>query len=116
MEEGCIRLVDIIMTFRLRRSLGEMNIGHGRLCVCLWVCLYVLVVFPHYFTDPDVIWGNGSGCPLVVHYWEDLQSVHGFFCYDNSVKCEMSASARTRSMPGFLSVTLTHQWHWGHSL
>jgi len=23
------------------------------------------------------------GCPLVVHYWADLQSVHGFRCYDN---------------------------------
>jgi len=33
--------------------------------------------------DPDVTWGNGRGCPLVVHYWADLQSVHGFRCYDN---------------------------------
>jgi len=41
--------------------------------------------------DPDVTWGNGSGCPLVVHYWADLQSVHGFRCYDNIVlnsKCQ----------------------------
>ena len=22
-------------------------------------------------------------CPLVVHYWADLQSVHRFRCYDN---------------------------------
>jgi len=22
--------------------------------------------------------------PLVVHYWADLQSVHGFRCYDNT--------------------------------
>jgi len=21
--------------------------------------------------------------PIVVHYWADLQSVHGFRCYDN---------------------------------
>jgi len=27
--------------------------------------------------------GNDRGCPLVVHYWADLQSVHGFRCYDN---------------------------------
>jgi len=23
------------------------------------------------------------GCPLVVHYWADLQSVHGLCCYGN---------------------------------
>jgi len=48
--------------------------------------------------------------------WADLQSVHGFRCYDNihvskrtalytanaySVKCEMSPSACTRSMAGY---------------
>jgi len=26
---------------------------------------------------------SGRGCPLVVHCWADLQSVHGFRCYDN---------------------------------
>jgi len=34
---------------------------------------------------------DGMGCPLVVHYWADLQSVHGFRCYDNiapNPKCE----------------------------
>jgi len=38
--------------------------------VCVSVCV-------------DVTWGNGRGYPLVVHYWADLQSVHGFRCYDN---------------------------------
>jgi len=70
-----------------------MYIGHGRLCVCL-----SLAAFPHYCTDPDVSWGNGRGCPLVVHCWADLQSVHGFRCYDNSAEREMSASACTRSV------------------
>ena len=31
------------------------------------------------------------GCPLVVHYWADLQSVHKFRCYDNimpKAKCQ----------------------------
>jgi len=55
-----------------------MCIGHERLCVCL-----SLAACPHYCTDPDVTWGNGRGCPLVVHYWADLQSVHGFRCYAN---------------------------------
>jgi len=34
-------------------------------------------------TDPDVTWVSGSGCPLVVHYWADLQSVHVLRCYGN---------------------------------
>jgi len=72
-----------------------MYIGHGHLCVCL-----SLAVFPHYCMDLDVTWGNVRRYPLVVHYWADLQLVHGFCCYDNSAECEMSASACTRSMPG----------------
>jgi len=32
---------------------------------------------------PDVTLGNGRGCPLVVHYWADLQLVHGLRCYVN---------------------------------
>ena len=42
-------------------------------------------------TNPDVSWGNGRGCPLVAHYWVDLQSMHGFHSYDNIVtnaKCQ----------------------------
>jgi len=50
--------------------------------VCVSVCLS-LAAFPHYCTDPDITWRNGRGCPLVVHYWADLQSVHGFRCCDN---------------------------------
>jgi len=57
------------------------------------VCLSVsFAAFPHYCTGPDVTWVNGRGCSLVVHYWVDLQSVHGFRCYDNIVlqnaKCQ----------------------------
>jgi len=32
-----------------------------------------------------------GGCPLVVHYWTDLQSAHGFRCYDSitaNAKCQ----------------------------
>jgi len=35
--------------------------------------------------------GNGKGCPVVVHYCADLQSVYGFHCYDNiapNAKCQ----------------------------
>jgi len=59
-----------------------MYSGHGRLCVCVPLCLSI-TAFPHYCTDPDVGWVNGRGCSLVVHYLADLQSVHGFRCYDN---------------------------------
>jgi len=56
-----------IITFRVRRSRGEMYIGHGHLCMCLSVCLS-LGAFAHNCTDPDVGSENGRGCPLVVHY------------------------------------------------
>ena len=96
------------ITFCMRHSPGEMYIGNSCLC---------LAAFPQYCTDPDVTWGNGRGCPLVVHYSADLQSVHGVCCYDNthlcklialytanaySAECEMSASACTRSMAGYI--------------
>ena len=48
--------------------------------VCLSVCLSV-AEFPHYCMDPDVTWGM-VWLPLVVHYWADLQSVHGLRCYN----------------------------------
>ena len=53
------------------------------------------------------------GCSLVVHYWTDLQSVHGFRWYDDtsmyayslanaySAEREVPASACTRSVAGF---------------
>jgi len=53
--------------------------------VCLCVCL-TAAACPLYCTDPDVTWGYGRGCLLVVHYWTDLQSVHGFHCYDNMAR------------------------------
>ena len=57
------------------------------------------------------------GCTLVVHYWADLQSVHGLRCYDSthvynivalytanaySAEREMSASACTLSVAGWI--------------
>ena len=66
-----------------------MYCGHARLCVCLSVCLSMCLlaaVRPHYCTDPDITWGSGRGCPLVVHYWVDLQSVHVLRCYSNIMR------------------------------
>jgi len=79
--EGC----QMIVTFRANRRQREMYIGHTRLSVCVSVCLS-LAAFPHYCMDLDVTWGNGRGCPLVVHCWADLQSVHGLLrCYESTV-------------------------------
>jgi len=64
------------ITFRVSRRRREMYCGHARLCVCPRP-------HAHYCTDPDVTWGSGRGCPLVVHYWTDLQLVHGLRCCGN---------------------------------
>jgi len=84
--------------------------------VCVCVCVRLsLATFPHYCMDPDTTWRNGRGCPLDVHYWADLQSMHGFHYNDNThvckliaiytanacrVECKMSASTCTRSIAG----------------
>jgi len=49
------------------------------------VCLSAAACL-HYCTDPDVIRESGTGCPLVVHYWADLQSGHGLRCYGNIMR------------------------------
>jgi len=62
------------------------------LCVCLSAAACL-----NYCTDPDVTWGSGRGCPLVVHYWADLQSVHGLRCYGNIT--------RTRNVSEYMLVS-----------
>ena len=54
------------------------NVLWSRASVCLSAA-----ACRHYCTDPDVTWGSGGGCFLVVHCWADLQSVHGLCCYGN---------------------------------
>jgi len=70
-----------------------------RVCVsvCLSVCLSA-AVHPHYCTDPDVTWWRGSGCPLVVHCWADLQSVHGLRCYGNITRTLVTRLRPSRDM------------------
>jgi len=46
--------------------------------VCVSVCLSAAPCL-HYCTDPDVTLGVAGD----VHYWADLQSVHGLRCYGN---------------------------------
>ena len=59
-----------LITFRVRRIRGEMFIGHGRLCVCLSVCLSVPRRITTLLHGPGCNLGNGR--PLVVHYSADL--------------------------------------------
>ena len=68
----------IIFTFCVSCRWRDMYIGYTHVSVCL-----SLTACPHCCMDPDVTLGIGRGCPVVVHYWVDLQSVRGFHCYDN---------------------------------
>jgi len=52
----------------------------------------------HYCTDPDVTWDHGRGCPLVVHYWADSQSVHGLRCYGNITRTIVTSLRPSRDM------------------
>ena len=52
-------------------------------CLCLCVCLSVRSRITTLLHGPGCNLGSGRGCPVVVHYWVDLQSVHGLRCYDN---------------------------------
>ena len=83
---GDLLSLKTVITFRVSRRRREMYVGHSRQCVCLCAA-----ACPHYCTDPNVTWGNGRGCPLVVQYWADFQLVHGFRCCDNiapNVECQ----------------------------
>jgi len=57
-----------------------MYCGDARLCVCL----SVRGRMPALLHRPVCNLGSGRGCPLVVHYWADLQSVHGLRCNGNT--------------------------------
>ena len=63
--------------------------------MCLSVCLSAAACL-HYCTDPDVTWGSDRECPLVVHYWADLQSVNRLHCYGNI--------ARTRNVSEYMPI------------
>jgi len=70
-----------------------------RVCVsvCVSVCLSA-AARPHYCTDPDVTWRHDRGCPLVVHYWADLQSGHGLRCYGNITRTLVASLRPSRDM------------------
>jgi len=67
------------VTFCVSRIRRKMYCGHMRLCVCVSVRIRT----PTLLHGPGCNLGRGRGCPLVVHYWADLQSAHGLRCYGN---------------------------------
>ena len=73
-----------IIAFRLSRRRRKMYCGHARLCVCLSVRGRT----PTLLHGPGRNLECGRGCPLVVHYWADLQSVHGLRCYGNITRTQ----------------------------
>jgi len=74
-----------------------MYSGHGRLCVCV-----SLAAFPHYCTDPDVIWREWQGVPSSCALLGGFAIGGGRISLlrQRSAEREMSASACTHSMPG----------------
>jgi len=69
-----------------------------RVCLCMSVCLSVRGRTPTLLHGPDVTWRHGRGCPLVVHFWADLQSVHGLRCYGNITRTLVTSLRLCRDM------------------
>jgi len=67
------------------------NVYWPRPSVCLCVCPTVPRHIPTLLHGPGVTCWNDRGCPLVVHYWANLQSVHEFRCCDNTHVCKLIA-------------------------
>jgi len=87
----------------LRESQTTQNVLWSLASVCVSVCLSVCLsaaACPHNCTDPDpdVTWGHGRGCPLVVHYWVDLQLGHGLRCYGNITRTLVTSLRPSRDM------------------
>jgi len=80
------------------RGPREMYCGHARLCVCVSVCLSVRGRTPTLLHGPGCNLGRGRGCPLVVHFWADLQSVHGLRWYGNITRTLVTSLRPSRDM------------------
>jgi len=61
------------------------------MCIGLCVCLFVPRRIRTLLHGPGCNFRGMVGVPPVVHYLADLQSLHGFRCYDNiapNAKCQ----------------------------
>ena len=78
----------------MSRRRRRMYCGHARLCVCLSVRGRT----PTLLHGPGCNFWHGRGCPLVVHYWADLQSGHGLHCYGNITRTLVTSLCPSRDM------------------
>ena len=69
-----------------------------RVCVSVCVCLSVRGRTPTLLHGPGCNLGRGRGCPLVVHNWADLQSVHGLRCYGKIMRTLVTSLRPSRDM------------------
>ena len=81
-----IFLLELCKCFLLTLQVSRRR--HEMYSIRLYVCLSVSVHgrMPTLLHRPGCNLGEWYGCPLVVHYWADLQSVHGLDCYDNTAR------------------------------
>jgi len=89
---------NVLITFCVSRRRRKMYCNHALLCVCLSVCLSVCDRMPTLLHGPGCNLGRGRGCPLVVHYWADLQSGHGLRCYGNITRNLVTSLRSSRDM------------------
>ena len=76
---------------RSRTNHFAWGVAEAKCILVTAVCVSVPRRIPTLLHGPGCKLGNGRGCPLVVYYWVDFQSVHGFRCYDNiapNAKCQ----------------------------
>ena len=73
----------LFIIFRVMRSRGKMFIGHGRLSVCVCVCLFILCRIPTLVHGPRNNLGEWCGVPPSCVILGGLQLVHGFGLYGN---------------------------------
>jgi len=98
-----ILLEQSFTAFHASRRRCKMCSGHGRLCVCLSVPRHI----PTLLHGPGCNLGEWQAVPTVVHYWVDLQSVHGFRCYDNTARTR-NVSECLYSLHAWLSCNQLH--------
>jgi len=92
----------VIFTFCVSPRRRKTYCGHARLCVCVSVCVCVCLSVrgrnPTLLHGPGCNLGSGTDCPLVVHCWADLQSVHGLRCYGNITRILVTSLRPSRDM------------------
>ena len=83
--------------------------GHTHLCVCVSVHNHM----PTLLHGPGCNLGESYGCPIVVQYWVDLQSVHGFHCYDNMAQTQNVSECSVLALCLVVHlIGVSCYWHW----